>query len=1207
MKSALLSAVDLAQHRQSSSAADLSSTSPSALSRGRSAPNVADAASLRQRSRSASRQSLISSSGGGGGGGGGSASTPDGTAAANAAPAAAATSSGTASSHHLSVSPSLVSLSLATPLPPATPPPPPRHMRLVPSTSTSTMINDPRADSVTVPLLLSPTLSDHPTRDLMENTDNKEEEDVLRQPSMRQKLAFYLDTSRTGRLVDLVDAVLSFAQCALYVANTTFAAPPISPLAAQTQTRPLFRSLDQEPIPFAQALVQVLGAGPGNTSPASVDESYRAASRRANAIPLPVAIILTELTLAGLILAMWTFRFLVSPSRVSFLGSTYCFLSLVSSIPVFVAYAWAYQDWHIYFSYMSAGPVVYAFPIRWPRFHEVLEVVLKPVKDPLINLSAIGRKAATVASAVLFTLLTVAAMIHITLYKDERQDVRQSSFFDVLYFTVMSSTSGLSTSISADSWSTRALLLGIMVAGAFYLPGAISDLLTMLRSRSKFTRPYASTGNLHVIVMGSLDTGSVTTFLREILCEDHGPATTFTTVLFLSPDEPSDALIDVFADPAYATRVQYVKGSATSFRDLEQCRAKEARAVFILQSKLASSTGDPLADDAEAAMRALSVKKYAPNVPIFCQVSMPDNVQQFQYLADSVMCLDELALGILAQSARVPGFAAIVSLLSSSMTDGQRQSLVQLAEAQDLHFLKPYIRGCSQEIYTCRLPASLVGRSFAEAARLVYVHFGMCMIALGSPVHGSGTGGGVPANMRFHIVLNPAAHGITGVEHAFLIGAESDLVTKLATFDFAAYPVPMPTSTPHVQQPMFNLEVMDENVGPAAASMPSILPLGGSSVPLGGGSARALLDAAAVMDTSPGNEDDDDEDGDEGDADVDRGASIMDPSLSRFTSLSDTTLGTHPKPSATAARKFATGSLLNKSCGPTTTTVSIDSDTLSPDVTHHLILCDAALERGQLPRHLDLFIGPLRDHRLPRHTPIVILSADDPPECVQEYPNVHYICGNPLKRGDLLRAGVARASRLVILSSVKSERRVVDAGAVLIALNAESAGSKAFPVIEFVHTNNFKFVSESYVLRGVRDPYLEIITRPSFMAGHVFASTLLDGILAQAFYSPHSLALLNRLVFPGQASEIERSSASILPAQNVSVNQVALPVHLVGMTYQDLFIEQSAVGNGTVVMGIYRRILCNGDRPLSLTLVNPRPKMILRASDRVFVLRPGVH
>lgn len=100
-----------------------------------------------------------------------------------------------------------------------------------------------------------------------------------------------------------------------------------------------------------------------------------------------------------------------------------------------------------------------------------------------------------------------------------------------------------------------------MVSGALFLPGKISELLALIAKRSIFDHRFEPEKNRqHVIVCGNFTNISLYEFLREFFCEDHGLQTVNTSVVILNSTEPSEELVSILNDPAYSSRVQYIKG-----------------------------------------------------------------------------------------------------------------------------------------------------------------------------------------------------------------------------------------------------------------------------------------------------------------------------------------------------------------------------------------------------------------------------------------------------------------------------------------------------------------------------------------------------------------------------------------------------------------------------------------------------------------------
>ena len=155
---------------------------------------------------------------------------------------------------------------------------------------------------------------------------------------------------------------------------------------------------------------------------------------------------------------------------------------------------------------------------------------------------------------------------------------------------------------------SRIVVLYVMALGLILIPVTLSEILTLIRLRSKFIHSYKPASNdRHVLVIGRFDHNSLHDFFVEFFSVDHGYDTINTKIIILNPDEPDDKLAALLGDPMYIDRVQYVKGTSISFRQLQKCKAGRAEACFVLSPKFATK---PLGeDDAEAVMRSLASTK----------------------------------------------------------------------------------------------------------------------------------------------------------------------------------------------------------------------------------------------------------------------------------------------------------------------------------------------------------------------------------------------------------------------------------------------------------------------------------------------------------------------------------------------------------------------------------------------------------------------
>jgi hypothetical protein len=126
-----------------------------------------------------------------------------------------------------------------------------------------------------------------------------------------------------------------------------------------------------------------------------------------------------------------------------------------------------------------------------------LKILLLPSRTSLpvfSNISAVTRKVIGLTITITLMLLMVSCYIHIFHIIDVQQKAddpkpelvqQDRSFWETFFFTLMSATSGLSTSIiEVNTWYIQVLLVLIIISGIFYLPPQVSSLIDLVKSKS---------------------------------------------------------------------------------------------------------------------------------------------------------------------------------------------------------------------------------------------------------------------------------------------------------------------------------------------------------------------------------------------------------------------------------------------------------------------------------------------------------------------------------------------------------------------------------------------------------------------------------------------------------------------------------------------------------------------------------------------------
>ncbi|KAI3657470.1 hypothetical protein MP638_002733 [Amoeboaphelidium occidentale] len=572
----------------------------------------------------------------------------------------------------------------------------------------------------------------------------------LKESTWKQNLSFRIDTTFFGRYWEIGDTLLNILFCFVYIYNTRYF---------------LYGSTTKFPFEYQ----------------------------------------LLDCIIASLLLLQFLPRLLIA-SDVRFAVSYLSVLTFISTIPVFLAMDYR-QHHHCEKTYMCSGPYSLFYPLRFMRLHVALISLLEPSKTTFFKVSIITRKAIRLLGFLFCLIMALAAFVHLNVTLNEK--VENISFFDAFYFAFLSSLSGSPSQIIPDSETNRALVVGVIITVLVFVPARLAELLGLISKKSKYEHSYKKKLNHnHIVVCGQFETASLQTFLKEFFCTDHGTSAVNTHIIILQPNEPSEELQNLLLDPMYVNRVQYIIGTVMNDRSLEKIRIHEAAACFVLSSKYV--TEEAREEDAATVMRALALKK-ARNVPLHVQVLLPENKCHFEHLADTMMCVDELKLGMLAQSCRCPGFATLVNILTTTTTEATAKKLLNSVKGgQD--WIREYLEGANQEIYPTLLSNKYKGIGFLKASQVIYEQFGVVLFGLGIPnmsyrvkkqrktqyeqaQHTNFSHDEKITAADFDLFLNPGNYILQGYELAFVIGSKDDVIKQVSEFDMIGFLSQPPDNT----------------------------------------------------------------------------------------------------------------------------------------------------------------------------------------------------------------------------------------------------------------------------------------------------------------------------------------------------------------------------------------------------------------------------
>eukprot|EP00743_Colponemidia_sp_Colp-15_P009190 GILK01010028.1.p1 GENE.GILK01010028.1~~GILK01010028.1.p1 ORF type:complete len:996 (-),score=150.53 GILK01010028.1:36-2978(-) len=810
------------------------------------------------------------------------------------------------------------------------------------------------------------------------------------------------------------------------------------------------------------------------------------------------------------------------------------------------------------FSILAAVP--FLFPANlvnfgFFRFFRIFNIlrILQLYKLSFFETDRIPRQGIMLLCTIGALLFTCAGLVHLleSVGASFSAEGREPfAFHDAVYFVVSTASTVGFGDIAPSSWFGRLFTTCFIVVTFTVIPLQINQLFKYIQSTSPYggrIRDAANSGSRHVILCGAINYENLSQFLTEFFHKDHGGKYQLMKVVLLCPELPSERIRSILDDPINVNRVMYLRGSALNFYDLDRAKAQSAEAVFVLTVK-SSSFDDH--DDTGSLFRALALRKFCSRPLILAQLLRPKLKNQMLATgADCIICIDEIKSRLLAASCHAPGLSTLICNLFRA-----HDVMTKASTTPQDYWLAEYDYGCSNDLLPVKLPLFLSGKTFVHVATLLYLKFGVLLVAVKDDSAGA-AGVTVFPGKNYKLQSGPRGYVITPAEHIVrdiekwsendVEFSDSDLNSMLG-HPRHAYPVP-------AQATVNKKSVLDEL------------------------NAAKLRVHEAIVSVESGH---------------------YDETLKQIEHL--TTGLAVLSESLTAAQKKDTSLVMTKPTNPWITDVE------SAGISNHVLLL------GSVTR-TELFFETLRATLPHSPLPVVVLhpsrtNLEKFYDAAAEYPNLWLMEGSS-NREDLLKAGVLTAKTVVVLfkpSEFEDDHYLVDSNALLTNLEIESCGRKdGHMILELIHESNMKFVRQQ-----IPPDEQPLHMWPAFAAGRIYIASVLDSLICHAFFYPGVLSILDymlglmRVDSPPRVTDrsfsvkLAEVSASLVDTGS-NVRQIPAPAEFVGSLYKNLFLH--LLSRNEFPIGLYRDVGTHGcSTPYVFT--NPPPDCTVFENDMVFVV-----
>ena len=703
--------------------------------------------------------------------------------------------------------------------------------------------------------------------------------------------------------------------------------------------------------------------------------------------------------------------------------------------------------------------------------------------------------------------------------------------FHTTFFFIMTLFATIGYYSSTISTLGRIFIIVLIVIQVGILPGMIGDLMAQITSKSIYARTsYKQLEKVDFIILsGNISYGSITVLLQEYFHADHGDNEKHALILMpQSPDGDMKRLLQ-----KYQNKLFYFEGDCLKLNDLERCQFRNAKMIMLLCNK---QTDDPSEEDSKTIIQAMAIKKFLAQLNdknkkkgdgkkyigtnrimfndiiqnnennddkqednldnrLVIQLLRPESEHHFELSIsknnnkDQILCIDELKLSLLSKSCLCKGLIALISnLITTNNVVEGGNSLEKILE--DNPWMNDYTEGKDYEIYKISLDSKR-GLSFGQIAQRIY-------------------------EKNEGIILFGLNIESIKTKNNIVLLAPTDFILPLKDKTINIYGYLLAKDQSNANKVMINLQ--KDTIRPT----------------------KTIVSSNSYSNNNNNNINDDFLN------DLDKINLNENYSDDDYVDESD------------RQGKYLTDKLILAQAYHVTSEPIIKENAIYQTLQNKLVVKNGHIIICGTCQNLIDFIKPLRAKYINKADcpSIVILSKELPEDKVWNamayFDEIFLVQGDPMDKKDLIRAGIATASKVVILtpsvseissftsSKIKNEVKEDNSARKLTSEEEDLLDAKTifkynlisqirkgiFCVIELINPKNVSFLNNKN--RKNNDEYIfikagmDISLTSSFASGEVYYSNMMDNLICQTYYNPNLLSVLKKLIIGESESGIKK-------------------------------------------------------------------------------------
>jgi hypothetical protein len=543
--------------------------------------------------------------------------------------------------------------------------------------------------------------------------------------------------------------------------------------------------------------------------------------------------------------------------------------------------------------------------------------------------------------------------------------------------------------------------------------------------------------------------------------------------------------------------VHYLEGSPLVKNDLFRAKAHLALGIFIMENKFSVNADE---EDSKAILQQFSVKRYITESRlaeplILMQLIRPENRRHVvtdevvDSQKDVIICLNEMKMGVIAKTISFPGFSTLIFNLLCSFAEGDEEESDEEdaeekkesdenaedddddSESEDSQdgdgWKSEYKKGCDWEIYLTELSDAFVGKRFIDLAVNLHNKLGIILFALRiKDLKGKGA---------VRTLLNPSDY----------------LIPPKEKYQVEGFVIAKNTATS-------NLAFHDDNDDDSKRFELSNITAAFSST-IEAGAATVRRQSVAILNG-----------GQKGIATPVKQKGWQTLMASHDVSAEEEQNQLEQLQKIEEEYEKVNYYLRENPISLRQATVKTSVLDEYPWMENHLVIMGKGIS------NLYDLIRPLRARYMGTMRHIVILHPVEIPYSIwtriSQFDGIFVVRGSSLEENDIRRAGIFRASQVIVLAEAMSQHNssktgsdaLIDADAIFGYQCVKRLNDKASIVIEIVKEQNVSYLETGS--KSVSDEGYKF--SPQFASGSLFTSSMLDTVVCQV----HILINVNILV-----------------------------------------------------------------------------------------------